>query len=465
MRDCDVLVVGGGGAGMAAAIEAADAGASVIVLEAGRRPGGSTALSGGVFYAAGTSIQRAAGIHDTVEAMYRYYMTFNRWNLEPWLIRRFCEESAPTLEWLIGLGADIPVEGLYISGVEDVPRGHHTRGSGIALFERLMGAASARGVEIHADIRVDGLLAADGVVEGITAQGAELRAGAIVLATGGYGANRALLAEFNPDVAAQDERWSFYFGSETSRGDGIAMARALGAEVVGRDRLLVNASPGFSRDVADFHPPWLVFVNRDGQRFMDETWPYCIAGHRIEEQPGRRCFAILDEPTRAASPARHPFADKLGVGDFAYSCDRLAEEAAKGRILRADTLEELAGKAGVDPLGLAGTVARYNADVRAGGDGQYGKQGPLTTIETAPFYAIEVHAASFGATSAGVRIDPDARVLGAGGRAIAGLYAAGETAGGVLGERYVGGGNYIANALIFGRIAGRAAAAFAAQPS
>jgi fumarate reductase flavoprotein subunit len=450
---------------MAAAIEAADAGASVVMLEAAGRPGGSTALSGGVFYAAGTSIQRAAGIHDTIEAMYRYYMTFNRWNLEPCLIRRFCEDSAPTLEWLIGLGVEIPVEGLYISGVEDVPRGHHVRGSGIALFEHLLSVAAARGVEIHANVRVEGLTMRDGLIDGILAQGVEMRAGAVVLATGGYGANRALLAELNPDVAAQDERWSFYFGSETSRGDGIAMARALGAEVVGRNRLLVDASPGFSRDVADFHPPWLVFVNRDGQRFMDETWPYCIAGHRIEMQPDKLCFALFDEPTRAASPPRHPFADKLGVGDFAYSCDRLAEEVAKGRVLQAATIEELARKAGIDPVGLAGTVRRYNADVRAGGDRHYGKQGALTTIETAPFYAAEVHAASFGATSAGVRIDPDARVLGAGASPIPGLYAAGETAGGVLGERYVGGGNYIANALIFGRIAGHGAAAFAAQAS
>lgn len=460
-RDCDVLVVGGGGAGMAAAIEAADAGASVILLEAGPRPGGSTALSGGVFYAAGTSIQRAAGVVDDVERMYRHYMTLNRWSLEPWLIRRFCEDAAPTLEWLIGLGVEIPVAGLYVSGVDDTPRGHHSHGSGIELFEHLLGAASSRGVAIHPNVRVEGLLVEDGKVAGITAQGATMRAGAVVLATGGYGADREMLAEFNPDIAAQDERWSFYFGSRTSRGDGIRMARAIGAGVVGKGWLLVNASPGFSRDVADFHPPWLVFVNRDGQRFMDETWPYCIAGHRIEEQPGRLCFAIFDEPTRAASPSRHPFADKLGVGDYAYSCDRLAEEAAKGRVLVADTIEDLAVKAGIDPVGLVGSVAAYNADVRSGGDRQYFKQGALTTIETAPFYAAEVHAASFGATSAGVRIDPDARVLGIDAHPIAGLYAAGETAGGVLGERYVGGGNYISNALVFGRIAGRGAAAFA----
>jgi fumarate reductase flavoprotein subunit len=327
VRDCDVLVVGGGGVGMAAAIEAADAGSSVILLEAGKRPGGSTALSGGVFYAAGTSIQKAAGVHDTVDAMYRYYMTFNRWNLEPWLIRRFCEQSAPTLEWLIGLGTKIPVDGLYISGVDDVPRGHHTHGSGAALFERLLGAASARGVEIHANVRVEGLLVSDGIVRGVAVQGAEIRAGATVLATGGYGADRALLAEFNPDIAEQDERWSFYFGSETSRGDGITMARA-----GRRDR---RPQPAAGQRIARFLPrrrrfPSALARLRQPRRaaFHGRDLALLHRGHRIEEQPGKLCFAILDEPTRAASPSRHPFADKLGVGDFAYSCDRLAEEAA-----------------------------------------------------------------------------------------------------------------------------------------
>lgn len=458
MRDCDVIVVGAGGAGVAAAIEAVDQGASVVVLEAGRKPGGSTALSGGVFYAAGTSVQRAAGVEDDAERMYRYYMTFNRWNLEPWLIRRFCEESAPTLEWLISLGVEYPVDGLYVSGMDDVPRGHHSHGSGIEFFERLLGAASVRGVQIHCRVRVESLIEERGRIVGVRAQGAEMRAGAVVLATGGYGANRDLLRELNPEVAAQDERWSFYFGSETSRGDGIAMGRAVGARVTGAGRLLVNASPGFSRDVADFHPPWLVFVNRDGERFMDETAPYAIAGHRIEDQPGGYCFAIFDEPTRAASPSRHPFADKLGVGDYAYAGDRLLEEAGKGRVLIAGSLEELAIKAGIDPVTLAGTVLAYNEDVRAGSDRRFLKQGPLAAIETPPFYAAEVHAASYGATSAGLRIDPDARVLSADTRPLPGLYAAGETAGGILGERYVGGGNYVGSAIVFGRVAGRNAA-------
>jgi fumarate reductase flavoprotein subunit len=456
--DCDVLVIGGGGAGMAAAIEAADAGASVIVLEAGKRPGGSTALSGGVVYAAGSSVQRQAGVQDDAERMFRYYMTCNRWALEPCLIRHLCEQSAPLVEWLIGLGVVFPIEGLYVSGVEDTPRGHHAKGSGAVLFEHLLGAAASGGAAIHSNVRVSSLLIENGRVAGATAQGSALRSRAVVLAAGGYGADRALLAELNPAVAGEPGRWSFYFGSQTSCGDGILMGRAAGAAIEGAGHLLVNASPGFSADVADFHPPWLVFVNRDGERFMDETWPYCIAGHRIEDQPGRLCFAIFDEPARAASPSRHPFADKLGVGDYAYAGDQLLQEARKGRVLTAQTLQALAAQAGIEAAALAATVAAYNADVSAGADRRYLKQGKLRPIATPPFYAVEIHAASFGATSAGLRIDAGARVLRQDRTVIPGLYAAGETAGGVLGERYVGGGNYLSNALIFGRIAGRAAA-------
>lgn len=462
-RDCDVIVVGGGGAGMAAAIAAAEAGASVTLFEASKNAGGSTALSGGVFYAAGTSVQKAAGVSDDVERMYRYYMAINQWNIEPSIVRRFCDEAAPTLEWLIARGVPFDPAGLYVSGVDDAPRGHHTTGSGLVLFNALLGVAGARGVDVHTGVRVEGLALDGERVCGVTAQGETMRAGAVVLAAGGYGANRRMLAEFNPEVAAEDERWSFYFGAESSRGDGIAMARAIGAAVAGKGRLLVNASPGFSRDVADFHPPWLVFVNTDGRRFMDETAPYCVNGHLIAAQPGRKCFAIFDEPTRASSPSRHPFADKLGVGDFAYSGERLLEEAKKGRVLVADTLEALAAKAGIHAATLTGTVAAYNAEVARGGDSRFLKQGDLKPIAKPPFYAAEVHAASFGATSAGVQIDAEARVMHQSQRPIPALYAAGETTGGVLGDRYVGGGNYISSAIIFGRIAGANAAGFAAS--
>src|SRR5271168_3451402 len=121
----DVIIVGGGGAGLAAAIEATKAGASCIILEADTKLGGATALSAGVFYAANTSVQRAAGVEgDTADAMFEYIMALNQWALKPDLFRYICEESGPTLEWLISLGTKFPPEWLVRSGVESVPRGH-----------------------------------------------------------------------------------------------------------------------------------------------------------------------------------------------------------------------------------------------------------------------------------------------------------------------------------------------------
>ncbi|MET0659737.1 MAG: FAD-dependent oxidoreductase, partial [Steroidobacteraceae bacterium] len=99
--DFDVIVVGSGGAGHAAANTARECGATVLVLEAAPSIGGTTAMSGGVIYAAGTSVQQAAGVQDSADAMFEHYMTFNQWLLEPAIVRRYCDESAPTIEWLI----------------------------------------------------------------------------------------------------------------------------------------------------------------------------------------------------------------------------------------------------------------------------------------------------------------------------------------------------------------------------
>jgi fumarate reductase flavoprotein subunit len=111
-RAYDVVVVGAGGAGMAAAIEAHDAGASVIVLEADGRIGGSTSLSGGVFYAAGTSVQHARGIEDSPDAMFEYYMTLNQWRVEPGIVRRLCDDAdARVLD-----SGEHPIHGLYAAG-------------------------------------------------------------------------------------------------------------------------------------------------------------------------------------------------------------------------------------------------------------------------------------------------------------------------------------------------------------
>lgn len=458
-RHSDVLIIGGGGAGTAAAIAAAATGCSVTVLEAGPRPGGSTALSAGVFYAAGTSTQQEAGIDDDADRMFHYYMTLNQWNLEPGLIRTFCAESAPTLEWLKTLGVAYPPELLYLSGVDDVARGHQTPGGGQALFERLHGAAAAYGAEFHCGVRVEGLLTDGRRVVGARAQGADIHAGAVVLASGGLGDNRVLLERYYPAAAMHAERWSYYFGADTNHGDGHAMATAIGAAIVGRDRGLLTATPGLSRDVSNFFPSWMIIVNAEGRRFMSENAPYAVNADLMRLQTGSRCYGIFDEAARLGAGNRHPLHDKMGVGDYPFTTGRIAQEVERGLILSADSLVELAARLDIRPKALANTVAAYNADAAIGRDRRFEKPGPLQPILQPPFYAVEIRPASYGMTAAGVRVDAAARVFDEDEALIEGLFAAGEVAGGVFGDRYVGGGNSISNALIFGRIAGIGAAA------
>jgi fumarate reductase flavoprotein subunit len=128
-NDYDVVVIGTGAAGLSAAALAAENGASVLMVEAAERTGGSSALSGGVFYAAGTSLQREAGIaDDSTEAMYQYYMTLNQYKLEPALVRTLCKQSTQAFEWLRAIGVGFTIDNLYASGVDKVRRGPRASG-------------------------------------------------------------------------------------------------------------------------------------------------------------------------------------------------------------------------------------------------------------------------------------------------------------------------------------------------
>jgi fumarate reductase flavoprotein subunit len=456
--DYDVIVVGGGGAGLAAAVEASARGAAVLLLEAADQLGGSTRMSAGVFYATETSVQRAAGVADSVEATYAYYMALNQWFVEPALAMRLCRESAPTLEWLIKLGVDYPVTGLYRSGVDDTPRGHQCTGGGAALVAALADQARELGAEIRLGTRVLELAVEDGAVRGVRVNRSAVRAAAVVIATGGFGANPGLLREYFPAALAHGPRWTNYFGSPTSRGDGITMTRELGAAVTGQGFGMLNWTAGFSDQPADFCPSWIVFVNLDGQRFMAENAPYAVAGDLVQVQRESRCFAILDEAARASSADANARRDQLGVGEYTWGAEMIQRQYEAGRVLRAGTLAELAARAGIQPAALENTIAEYNQGARAGRDRRFLKAGELREVSSAPFYAVEVRASTFGNTFPGLRIDGDGHVYGEDGAVIPGLFAAGEAAGGVMGPRYVGGGNSISNAIIFGRLAGAATA-------
>ncbi len=451
-RDYDVIVIGSGAAGLSAAVAAADAGASVLVVEGDTRVGGSSRLSGGHFYAAGTSLQQAAGLNDSADAMFEHYMTLNQWLVDPAVVRRYCDLSASTFEWIKDLGVQFPKEGLYPSGVGSTPRGHQPEGGGEEVINVLDGHRSHKQVDIVLDSRVTGLETdADGRVNGIQIGEDTASCGAVILATGGFGANDEMIKKYYPQAADSGD-WRWYIGTEGAQGDGITLGESVGGVVDGEDRGLLLVTPGFSHDLEVLLPNWLVLVNQAGRRFTNESAPYTVLGGLIQKQGGR-AWAIFDESARASA--------KPGPMTQAYwVADVLAAKAEEGRIFRADTLDELANKAGISADTLSGTVERTNSDATQSQDSAFFKPGGLQPISAPPFYAVEVRPAIVCWTGTGLRISPDTNVLNQQEKPIAGLFAAGETVGNLHGDRYIGGGGSFGPCIVFGKVAGENAARY-----
>jgi fumarate reductase flavoprotein subunit len=458
----DVIIVGGGGGGMAAAIEANERGASVLILEADKKLGGATKLSGGVFYAAGTSVQRDAGIQDTADAMYTYIMTLSAWQTRPDLIRLMSDQSGPALEWLIGLGAKYNPEWTVCSGVDTVPRGHPTVGAGESLARVLEDEVGGRGIDTVLNTRVDSLIIEQDRVVGVRASGVELRARSVILTTGGFGNSPGMRARYFPSAAQHGNRvFAVHDDAPFILGDGIELGEQAGAAIVGHDTGLVLPSAGLGKFIEAFLPPWTMLVNEQGQRFMPESAPYAVSGYLINEQTHARSFAIFDEPTLVEASADKRFADPYNTGHTTMTWDEemIRRFATKGKIKTARTIEALAAAVNIDSVALVNTVRRYNDNVSHGADRDYFKKAPkLFPIASPPFYAVEVRASIIGQTSAGLDIDASTNVRDVHGRTIPGLFAAGEVLGCVQGHRYAGGGMGVGSAIIFGRIAGAAAA-------
>jgi len=448
-RDYDVIVIGGGGAGLAAATSAADGGSAVLLIDSDRKLGGSTALSGGVFYASNTSVQRQRGIHDTVADQFRYYMNVNQHKLEASVVRRLCEDSGPTLEWLLSLGVEFRGEDLYCSGVDGVPRGHRAAGRGAQIAEALEGSLTGKSVDIVLNTRARGLKVEGGRICGVNTEDGAVHAPAVVVATGGFGNNRRMLAELYPDAARYgDDAW--YIGSRHSRGDGISMGQAAGADIAGHNRGLLLLTTGFTRDLEPYLPGWLLYINRHGRRFVNECTEYSVLAEVLKEQLAGECYALFDDLARATAKSQNA---------PNWSTDRLDEFIASGLIHRAATLEQLADTIGLRAETLQTTVANYNADCELGADRWFFKSAEhLKPVRSPPYFAAPIRPQVVCWTGAGLRIDREARVLDLADRPIAGLFAAGETTGGMFGECYAGGGASVGNAVCFGRVAGANAA-------
>ncbi|HKY89771.1 MAG TPA: FAD-binding protein, partial [Nevskiaceae bacterium] len=352
-----------------------------------------------------------------------------------------------------------PPDYLVCSGVESVPRGHPS----VGLADTLINTAGAKGVEHALGTRVESLIVENGRVTGIRAEGMELRARAVIVTTGGFGNSPDMIRRLYP-TAAQHGEWTYavHFRAPFILGDGIALAEAVGADVVGHDTGLLLPTSGFGRFVEAFMPPWLMVVNTGGHRFMNESAPYAVSGYLMNAQPGSHGYALFDERALEEASQDLRYADPYhsGAAMPTWEYHMIRRNIESGAVRRAHSLQELAKIIGVDPLTLETTVAKYNTDCDAGVDTQFGKtMHRFYPLRTPPFYAREVRAAVIGQTGAGLNINESAQVLDVHGRVIPGLYAGGEVLGCVQGKRYSGGGLGIANAMVFGRLAGQSAAA------
>lgn len=464
-KETDVVVVGYGGAGAAAAIAAREAGAEVLVLEKMMVPGGSSAISGGVYYAAGTSVQKAFGIEDSADKMYDHYLKTGKGFNDPKLARLAADYSAANVEKMIEFGASFPeaptVAGQeYNVGSEPIARVHSVtfdgKTGGAAYFGVLDAGAKKLGAEIMLETKVEELIVdADRQVVGVVADqfGKKLNIKArkgVILSTGGFTRNEQMLKDY-----CQQGYYSQPLGAPGLDGDGLKMAFALGAaasnisEMLGVPGLTLPGSNAATYALWTFIPiiP-AILINNRGERFCNEFSFYDWSNTELLKQPDRFSYTLFDSKGRDA-----------GAGMFVggWSPD-LEKEVADGLVFKAETLTELAELIDVPVSRLEATIAKWNEDVEAGADSAYNRTGGLDTIDTGPFYAFKTFSTMFD-TMGGLKINENAQVIDVKDAVISRLYAAGNVAGGVLGEHYPGSGSAYNAGVTFGTIAGKHSAA------
>ena len=454
----DLLVVGGGLAGFSAALEAAERGLSVLLLEKTADTGGSSAMSGGCLAFAGTDLQAAQGIDDSAELLQRDLLEVGQHENDAALVQAYCEHQLETYGWLRQHGVVFsPV--IEASSGQSVPRVHNVDPADTVRLLRRRAQDSGR-VTVQLGMRATRLVR-DGErvpVRGVVVEDAggsrvvRSRLG-VVLASGGFGRNRELVHRFAPQYAN-----AFFVCGEGNIGDGLLMAWKLGADL--RDMAYIKGTFGkHPVDELNHHSCLAVYkgaiaINESGRRFVDESISYKLLGDAVMAQPLHTSYQIFDQPIFESGD------DRVRILDFR----RRLEE---GLLIRAGTLDELARLIEIDPQALRATVDRYNGFVEAGHDADFGRRhqvhhhGELVKIATGPFYAYPSTAAVYG-TYCGLRVDPRMRVVDVFGDAIEGLWAAGEVVGGFHGGAYMT-GSALGKATVFGRLAARSAAAASAH--
>lgn len=455
----DVVVVGGGGAGLAAAIAAEQRGAKVLVLEKLDILGGSTNVSEGALNAVDPVRQGAQGIEDSTEKFITQTYEGGHKVGDMDLIAYMCENAMRTVEWMESIGCAFKDEVGTATGALWQRSHYPTTPSGnsyIRVFEAYLNKSANITLLKHADATE--LMVEGGRVVGVKAQGrggetiTARAAKGVVLATGGFGANRALLKEHNTGVWAHVDvtKLGCTNMAPSATGAGIEMAVAIGAGVTGMSDIQLHpcGTPGTGlMENIRTSGRNRVFVNLSGDRFVNEGAARDKLAQAIFDQPEQTYWIVVNA---IRYPARD-FVDSNGAS--------IQNMAAQGSVIEADTLEDLAAKTGMDAGKLKASVDAYNAVVRGEKEDAFGFQANNKAdreMTQGPWYACK-KVPTVHHTMGGLRINTAAQVLDTNGSVIPGLYAAGEVTGGIHGSNRLG-GNAIADCMTYGRLAGENAA-------
>ena len=447
--DCDVLIVGAGGAGLTAAVRATQEGAKVLVLEKMSMVGGNSLKASGGMNCAGTKFQAEQGITDSgVQEFIEDTMNGGHQLNDLALVTTMAENSAEAVEWLESIGAPLPKVAAtggtthkYLHSPEDgSPVGSY-------LVAKLKEEADRQGIEIMLNTKATEILMEDGKAVGVKAEddahNYTINAKAVILATGGFGSNFDLMCSFNPSLAN-----AVTTNHPGATGDGILMAEAVGAATVDMDQIQLHPTvyQATSMLVSEkMRSLGSILVNQEGKRFTNDLATRDAVSAAELEQTGGYAYIIFDQNLVDQNKSAQEYIDK-------------------GMAVTGETYEELAQAIGFDEEAAAAfveTMDTWNQAVANGVDEEFGRDNGMDAdLSTAPFYAIQI-APGIHHTMGGIKIDPDTEVISTEGEVIPGLYAAGETTGGVHGGNRIG-GNAVCDFVVFGRIAGAKAAEYAA---
>jgi fumarate reductase flavoprotein subunit len=437
----DVVVVGSGGAGLAAAIQVHDLGANVVIVEQMSVIGGNTNKASAGMNAAETKFQKIKGIKDSKELFYQETMIGGKNKNNPDLLHYFVENAPDAINWLDENG--IELSGITTTGGMSIDRTHRPE-SGAAvggfLISGLVRNINKRGIEVMLDTTVTEIVTENHKVIGVKVSEEDgsthmIKTKAVIIATGGFSANTAMVEKYRPDL-----KGFVTTNHKGATGSGIMILEKLGAGTVDMGEIQIHPTVEQTSSYLiseSIRGGGAILVSQEGQRFVNELDTRDNVSAEIIKLPEHYAYILFDQQIRDENRS-------------------VEEYVANELVTQANTIEELAQKLSINDNTLTKTVKRYNQFATTKHDEDFGRTtGMRHPIEKGPFYAIKI-APGVHHTMGGVTINIQTQVLDTNKNVIQGVFAAGEVVGGVHGANRIG-GNAVADIIIFGIQAGKKA--------